>query len=158
QQHSPRCLRNGTCIYYYLKLIIPETYIDERGYMQYRCRTHDDAWVVPYNPILIMKLECHINFEIASTVHLFMYLYKYLFKGPDYIKFTVNNADTTNFNNPDHFEPTNFKTTDILPNTNHQSNSQYINEFSDYIKGRYLSAPEAAWRIFRYHITSTDPP
>ncbi|CAG8839526.1 16090_t:CDS:1, partial [Cetraspora pellucida] len=144
QQHSPRCLRNGTCIYYYPKPIIPETYINERGYVQYRRRTHDDAWVVPYNPMLIMKLECHINFEISSTVHLFMYLYKYLFKGPDYVKFTVNNADTTNFNNLDHFEPTNLKTTDILPNTNHQSNSQYINEFNDYIKGRYLSAPEAA--------------
>ncbi|CAG8641625.1 26676_t:CDS:2, partial [Racocetra persica] len=30
QQHSPRCLHNGTCIYHYPKPIIPETYIDER--------------------------------------------------------------------------------------------------------------------------------
>ncbi|CAG8526891.1 13703_t:CDS:1, partial [Cetraspora pellucida] len=44
QQHSPHCLHNSTCIYHYPKPIIPEIYIDERDYIQYRHRTHDDAW------------------------------------------------------------------------------------------------------------------
>ncbi|CAG8552590.1 1453_t:CDS:2 [Racocetra fulgida] len=33
---------------------------------------------------------------------------------------------------------------------------QSINEFKDYINERYLSAPEAAWRIFHYSITTSD--
>ncbi|CAG8731674.1 4677_t:CDS:2, partial [Racocetra fulgida] len=108
------------------------TYVDDKGYVQYRRRAQEDAWIVPYNPMLLLKLECHINFEIASTVHLFMYLYKYLFKGPDHINYTINNK----------FE---------------NSSQQPINEFNDYINGRYLSAPEAAWRIFRYPVTTSDP-
>lgn len=141
KQHSSCCLQNNKCIYQYLKPITPETYINEKGFVQYRCRTQDDLWIVPYNPILISKLECHINFEVASTVHLFMYLYKYLFKGPDYIKFTINNTPNTIPENPDQH---NTKTTNINPTI-----SQRINEFEDYINGRYLSVPEAAWRIFR---------
>ncbi|CAG8539146.1 3284_t:CDS:2 [Racocetra persica] len=34
QQHSSRCLRNGTCIYHYPKPIILETYIDEKEYYE----------------------------------------------------------------------------------------------------------------------------
>lgn len=93
QQHTPRCLRDGVCIYGYPKSVNKNTCIDERGYVRYRRRMNEDAWVVPYNPMLILKLECHINFEIASTVNLFMYLYKYLFKGPDYIKYAINNMN-----------------------------------------------------------------
>ncbi|CAG8833013.1 30692_t:CDS:2, partial [Gigaspora margarita] len=112
QQHSPRCLRNRKCIYNYPKPIIPETHVNEKGFIQYRRHMQEDLWVVPYNPMLISKLECHINFEIASTVNLFI--------------------------------------ANSMPN-------QHINEFEDYINGRYLSATEAAWRIFRYPITMSDP-
>ncbi|CAG8788712.1 9219_t:CDS:10, partial [Gigaspora margarita] len=42
--------------------------------------------------------------------------------------------------------------------SNSSSKQQLVNEFKDYIKGRYLLAPEAAWRIFHYHITSMDLP
>ncbi|CAG8836930.1 23921_t:CDS:1, partial [Racocetra persica] len=66
--------------------------------------------------------------------------------------------NTINIDNTNHFKPQSIKT-NTYPNINYQSSSQqYTNEFKDYIKGRYLSAPEAAWRIFRYHITSTNPP
>ncbi|CAG8496235.1 7053_t:CDS:2 [Cetraspora pellucida] len=158
QQHSSRCLRNGNCIYRYPKPIVPETYIDERGFVQYRRRTLNDLWVVPYNPLLIMKLNCHINFEIASTVHLFMYLYKYIFKGPDCTKFTISNANN-DVNQPNsQISVTTHNTFPTADGNYPPAQRQSVNEFKDYINGRYLSAPEAAWRIFRYHVTSTNPP
>ncbi|CAG8806897.1 19991_t:CDS:1, partial [Gigaspora margarita] len=145
-QYSSHCLRNGKCIYQYPKPIIPETYIDKKGYVQYRHRTQNDAWVVPYNPILLLNLECHINFEIAFTVNLFMYLYKYFFKGPDYVKYNINTSNTKNSNS----------TTSETTNNN-ESSTKSVNKFKDYINRRYLLALEAAWRIFRYPITTSDP-
>ncbi len=42
--------------------------------------------VVPYNPALLMKYQCHMNLEIASGKgRVIKYLYKYLLKGPDYV-------------------------------------------------------------------------
>ncbi|CAG8806264.1 15420_t:CDS:2, partial [Gigaspora margarita] len=43
-------------------------------------------------------------------------------------------------------------------NSNYSSTQQPINEFKNNINGRYLLAPEAAWRIFCYHIISINPP
>ena len=60
-----------------------------------------------------------------------MYLYKYLFKGPDYTQFQLI-EDGSNKN-------------------------EVENEFKDYIHGRYLSSSEAVWRIFNFHITQQLP-
>ncbi|CAG8816579.1 7919_t:CDS:2, partial [Gigaspora margarita] len=101
QQHSPRCLRNGKCIYNYPKPIIPETHVNEKGFVQYCCHMQED------------------------------------FKNTSESKnYNRNDLGTTSANS--------------MPN-------QHINEFEDYINGRYLSATEAAWRIFRYPITMSDP-
>ena len=37
--------------------------------------------VVPYNPALLLKCNCHINVEAVSTVKVVKYLYKYILKG-----------------------------------------------------------------------------
>lgn len=37
--------------------------------------------VVPYNPMLLLKYNCHINVEVVSTVKSIKYLYKYILKG-----------------------------------------------------------------------------
>ncbi|RPB02901.1 hypothetical protein L873DRAFT_1732425, partial [Choiromyces venosus 120613-1] len=40
-------------------------------------------------PFLSRLLECHVNVDICFTVYVFMYLYKYLFKGPDWTLFNI---------------------------------------------------------------------
>ncbi|CAG8534314.1 32781_t:CDS:2 [Gigaspora margarita] len=140
KQYLSRCLRNNKCIYQYSKPIIPETSINEKGFVQYCHHTQEDLWIVLYNPILISKLECHINFEVASTVHLLMYLYKYLFKGPDYVKFTINNTPNTI---PEHLHKHNTK----IANIDHTI-SQHINEFEDYINGRVVLVAPGAGELF----------
>ncbi|KAL0284782.1 UNVERIFIED_CONTAM: hypothetical protein Sangu_2809000 [Sesamum angustifolium] len=49
----------------------------------------DNGWVVPYNPWLLLKYDCHINVEICSSIKSIKYVYKYVYKGPDCIVFEV---------------------------------------------------------------------
>jgi hypothetical protein len=105
------------------------TMIDERyGRVEYRRRKAEDAWVVPYMPCLTKLLQCHINVDVCFTVNVFMYLYKYLFKGPDQARFQVEINDGDD-----------------------------VNEFEEYVKARYLSSAEAVWRIFNFDITRKKP-
>jgi len=67
------------------------------------------------------------------TVNVFSYLYKYLYKGPDTAFFAVN---------------------DIIPGSDGPT---LVNEINDYQKGRYLSAPEACWRILEFEVTRKEP-
>lgn len=43
----------------------------------------DNRWVVPYNPYLCQKYDCHINVEVCATVKAVKYIYKYILKGHD---------------------------------------------------------------------------
>ena len=49
----------------------------------------DNRWVVPYNPGLLMRYNCHINVEACSNIKVVKYLYKYVYKGHDYASFSV---------------------------------------------------------------------
>jgi hypothetical protein len=43
----------------------------------------DNRWVVPYNPYLTMRYQCHINVEVCNSITVVKYLYKYVYKGHD---------------------------------------------------------------------------
>ncbi|KAI3636479.1 hypothetical protein MIR68_005831 [Amoeboaphelidium protococcarum] len=43
----------------------------------------NNQWVVPYNPYLTAKYDCHINVEFVGNQAMMKYLYKYVHKGPD---------------------------------------------------------------------------
>ena len=70
--------------------------------------------------------NAHINVEICCTVSPVKYLYKYVYKGHDraIIEFKVGgeNVDT--------------------------AEAKSVNEISQYLEGRYVSATEACYRIF----------
>lgn len=51
--------------------------------------TIDSRWVVPYNPYLLQKYDCHLNVEICSSVASVKYLYKYVYKGSDRSTFVL---------------------------------------------------------------------
>ncbi|RPA93876.1 hypothetical protein L873DRAFT_1703418, partial [Choiromyces venosus 120613-1] len=77
-----------------------------------------DHWTVAYMPFLTKLLECYVNVDIYFTVNSFMYLYKYLFKGPDHTMFLLGNQEL---------------------------NTQEVDEITDYINAQYLLVSEAAW-------------
>ena len=62
-----------------------------------------------------------------------MYLFKYLFKGPDQARFNFQDAS---------------EDADAPPKED---------ELETYITGRYLSSSEAVYRIFAFHNTSKHP-
>ena len=76
--------------------------------------------MVSYIPGLSQFIDCHVNVDICFTANVFMYLYKYLFKGPDRTHFTLREQRAQNSEEP-------------------------IDEIKDYVTAHYLSASEAAW-------------
>lgn len=131
---TTRCKKeDGTCSYGYPKSITPTTSINPRGYPVYRRRKTEDLLIVPYNPELLTYVQCHVNVEIAHSVNLIMYLYKYIYKGCDTARFRVANQEQE------------------------EAGQQPVDEIKDYINARCITAPEAAWRLNRYHIQEKTP-
>ncbi|XP_070001980.1 uncharacterized protein LOC142166103 [Nicotiana tabacum] len=89
----------------------------------------DNSWVVPYNPYLLCKYNCHINVEVCSDTKVVKYIYKYICKGHDKISFDLH-EDNTNIQ---------------------------IDEIKEYQSARWVSPPEAMWRLFAFHISEMTP-
>ena len=81
------------CHFQYPHPINNDTYIDNEGRVHYRRRTEQDGMVVEHNLPLIRLFQCHINVQIASTSHIFQYLFKYINKGT----LTTTNAILSKF-------------------------------------------------------------
>ena len=94
----------------------------------------DNRWVVPYNPELLLKYNCHINVEVCNSVSSVKYIYKYVFKGHDRAEVLVQEA-----------------TADGAP-------TAFRNEVKEYQDGRYFCSPEAAWRLYGFDLHGRDPP
>ncbi|XP_035713810.1 uncharacterized protein LOC118438127 [Folsomia candida] len=119
------CLVAGKCSKGFPKAFQHETLANVNGYPFYRRRNLvpvvtnknieiDNRWVVPYNPYLSLKYNCHINVEICASIRSVKYLFKYAYKGHDCAKVELR-----------------------------------IDEIKTHVDSRYVSPPEAAWRIFR---------
>ncbi|XP_027167961.1 uncharacterized protein LOC113767954 [Coffea eugenioides] len=97
------CMRkNRTCKNNFSKNFCEETIQTLNAYPEYRMRDDrvqikiksvllDNRWVVPYNPYLLAKFDCHLNIEICSTIKAVKYIYKYIYKGHDRTNFCVVN-------------------------------------------------------------------
>ncbi|CAN6573919.1 unnamed protein product [Malus baccata var. baccata] len=86
----------------------------------------DNSWVIPYNPWLLLRYDCHINVEICASIKSVKYLYKYVYKGPDRVTVEV------------------------------QSNPEY-DEMKQFRDARWVCAPEALWKIFKFIINQIYP-
>ena len=85
-RYSRYCVREDRagrrwCRFNYPKPLQEATVVDGEGRVQYRRRHEADRFVVPHCLPLLRKIRCHINFEVASSSHLFQYLFKYIHKG-----------------------------------------------------------------------------
>ena len=94
------CMENGCCSKKHPKPFQKQTVVDpdnnnptyrrrapEDGGRQIVCKksgcTVDNPMVVPYNPFLSLRMNCHINNEKCTSPKASKYLYKYLTKGSD---------------------------------------------------------------------------
>ncbi|XP_027155467.1 uncharacterized protein LOC113755757, partial [Coffea eugenioides] len=131
-QTSP-CMRNGSCKNHYPKNFCEQTVHAEDNYPCYRRRDDgkkikvrryqlDNRWVIPYCPYLLALFDCHMNVEVCSTLKLVKYLYKYIFKGHDLVSFKIVTGGS----------------------------SDDVDEIKEFQQGRWISPPEAFWRIFEF--------
>ncbi|KAK9065053.1 hypothetical protein SSX86_016437 [Deinandra increscens subsp. villosa] len=94
-----------------------------------RGKTLNNRWVVPYNPKLLMMFNCHINVEVCSSIKAVKYLFKYVYKGHDKQVIQVDPNDQ-----------------DVV-----------VNEIKKFQDARYVSPPEAMWRIFSFPLSQISP-
>ena len=99
------CMMRGKCKYNYPKPFKINTEIKDAAYPEYRRRDDgkfvmkgnirlDNRWVVPYNPYLCKKYNCHINVEVCSSIESVKYFYKYVYKGFDRARIELTNDET----------------------------------------------------------------
>src|SRR5882762_160621 len=96
---------NGACSKRYPKEFLENTIFGEDGYPQYARPnngrvfvnragyTYTNRDVVPYNPYLSAKYDCHINVEVCASIKAVKYIHKYIYKGPDMATVRVGNVD-----------------------------------------------------------------
>ncbi|CAN6555560.1 unnamed protein product [Malus baccata var. baccata] len=84
--HNPQspCMKNGrSCKRKYPKPFAPVTVQGNDSYPIYQ------SWVIPYNPWLLLRYDCHINVEICASIKSVKCLYKYVYKGSDRVTVEV---------------------------------------------------------------------
>ncbi|XP_035838840.1 uncharacterized protein LOC110906363 [Helianthus annuus] len=128
------------CRFHYPRQFNEQTTQGEDSYPLYRRRdtgievdlrgqTLDNRWMVPYNPRLLMMFNCHMNVEVCSSIKSVKYLFKYVYKGHDKQVIQVDQS-----------EP-----------------GVVINEIKRFQDARYISPPEAMWRIFSFSLSQIFP-
>eukprot|EP00798_Chlamydomonas_sp_ICE-L_P027773 gene27773-17913_t len=155
------CMKDGECTKHYPKEFCQETRDAPDGYPVYRRRDNgrnvisqfnntsaqlDNRWVVPYNPSLSRKFNCHINVEYyCASIRSVKYLYKYVYKGHD-------RAEVA-------FQATNGQPA-VVPTVQPQHPPQQpnIDEIQQYQDGRYISASEAHRRLMVLPMCDQTPP
>ncbi|OMO51526.1 hypothetical protein COLO4_37635 [Corchorus olitorius] len=148
------CMTNGSCNKYFPKSFQPTTIVDESGFAVYRRRDTgitckkggielDNRFVVPHNVDLTVQHNAHINVEICSPTAAIKYLFKYLHKGPDRAKISLEQLQK------DGVSRQQTQDTDDAART--------IDEIKQYLDCRYVAAHEACWRIFEFDIHFKEP-
>ncbi|XP_050222183.1 uncharacterized protein LOC126672278 [Mercurialis annua] len=141
ENKSSPCMIEGKCRFKYPRTYSSKTSQGKDGYPVYK-RTNngrevtkkykklDNRWVVPYNPYLLTRYDCHVNVEICSGMKAVKYLYKYIYKGHDKVAVYIAPED---------------------------KNDRGIDEIRQFQDARWVSAQEAMWRIFEFDLNEIQP-
>ncbi|XP_076927880.1 uncharacterized protein LOC143591599 [Bidens hawaiensis] len=136
---SCSCMIDRECSKNFPKRFQNETSIDSNGFPLYKRRDNgryvvkkginlDNRSVVPYNKILLRKYQAHINVEWCNQEGSIKYLFKYINKGPD--RATIS----------------------LVQNNTDDNEDPQVDEIKAFYDCRYLSACQAAWRIFAFDV------
>ncbi|KAG3063277.1 hypothetical protein PI125_g24378 [Phytophthora idaei] len=139
------CMKDGKCTKGFPKPLSVVTKGNVAGYPVYRRRRRAagvvlingkeydnetiNQWVVPYNPYLSQKYDCHINVEVCTAITAVKYLYKYVYTGSDKAVITVEAVRGEG--NQTQIEP---------------------NEILRFLNARYISPVEACMRLLDYSV------
>ncbi|GBG76434.1 hypothetical protein CBR_g22182 [Chara braunii] len=142
EKRDASCTEDGECTKGFPKnSISTTTFKDEQMYPSYRRRkpsdggftivqngvVYDNRCVVPYNPYLLMRFNCHLNVEYCANIKACKYVYKYVYKGCD--RAMVYERD----------------------------NNAPIDKVKLYQDMRIVGACEACWRLFEFDVAEQWP-
>ncbi|PWZ31935.1 putative ubiquitin-like-specific protease 1B [Zea mays] len=91
----------------------------------------DNRWVVPYNPYLLRLFNYHINVEACGSIKAVKYLFKYIYKGHDRASVVMRDASKADDD---------------------------VDEIKQYRDARWVTPPEALWRIYGFELSQISPP
>ncbi|ONM60906.1 hypothetical protein ZEAMMB73_Zm00001d022522 [Zea mays] len=91
----------------------------------------DNRWVAPYNPYLLRLFNCHINVEACGSIKAVKYLFKYIYKGHDRASVVMRDASKADDD---------------------------VDEIKQYRDARWVTPPEALWRIYGFELSQISPP
>ncbi|KAL3637308.1 hypothetical protein CASFOL_019607 [Castilleja foliolosa] len=143
------CMRDSKCSKSFPKTFECTTRFDKDGYVRYRRRDSpnralksgielDNRFVVPYNRDLLVHFNAHINVEHCGWNMMIKYLFKYISKGADRVRFCITKSYDKDATASDAAIPA-------------------INEIQNFVDGRYICPHEAAWRILDFPIHERTP-
>eukprot|EP00775_Hariotina_reticulata_P000896 gene896-1219_t len=149
------CMRDGACTKGYPRDFSEHTLDTGKSYPVYRRRNDgrrhcsrggwefDNKWVVPYNPFLTLRYNCHINVEVCSYVSAVKYLYKYVYKGHDRAMVEVKEAGSVGNG----------------ASEAGQANApvQPRDEIKAHLDGRYVSSSECVHRLLHFDLHREQP-
>lgn len=92
-----------------------------------RGQEFDNRCVVPYNPHLLLRYNCHLNVEVCSSIKACKYIFKYIMKGNPVAMLKIRRARD--------------------PDTGEELDELTYDEIAHYIDTRYVGSLEAAWRL-----------
>ncbi|XP_076882159.1 uncharacterized protein LOC143530529 [Bidens hawaiensis] len=138
----------STCSKSFPKAYQESTSIDDNGYVHYKRPSDgptivkagvkvDNGFVVPYNRTLSSHFMAHINVEYCGWSMLIKYLFKYISKGVDRVRYTITSTQR--------------------PTDNSQQQLSRLNEIQNFLDGRFICPHEASWRIFNFRIQEINP-
>lgn len=143
------CMKDGKCKKRFPKNFRNNTVFDKDGYAHYKRRSGavhrletgveiDNRFIVLYNKRLCCRFNAHINVEYCGWNMMIKYLFKYVSKGMERVRFVIQ-RDVHTSGSSVSVEP------------------PVIDEIKNYIDGRFLCPHEAAWRILDFPIHDRDP-
>ncbi|XP_047258751.1 uncharacterized protein LOC124890949, partial [Capsicum annuum] len=135
------CMKDGQCKNHYPRSFSNKLIQRKDGYPIYKRRndgkrekvrglTMNNQWVVSYNPYMLTRYNCHINFESCLGVKAIKYLYKYIYKGHDRCAVYLEMDD----------------------------GEKLIDEIRNFQDARWVTALEALWRIYEFNLSEMQPP
>nr|GEV00799.1 putative PIF1 DNA helicase/replication protein A1-like protein [Tanacetum cinerariifolium] len=129
------------------KKFMQHSSVDSEGYPVYRRRDNKkyveksghhlhNGFIILYNATLLKRYQCHINVEWCNQTGSIKYLFKYINKGPDRVSAEL-------------YEPATMVDGEQI--------QKPIDEIKAYLDYGYLSACEAAWRLFGFEVQYRTP-
>jgi hypothetical protein len=146
------CMIDGCCKKHFPFDIREQTVLVDSAYPLYRRRNLfptiiekqgrrinvTDSMIVPYNPALLLMLDCHCNIQACSQIFDYKYMFKYFTKSPELQIFYPHDESRTIEQRASYLN----KKSALHPN----------DEINGYKIARFLGTSDCIWSIFSFEL------